>query len=351
MSAIDFEGIRARVSLPIYCEQRGIQLKRTGNKLIGKCPIHQEQHGASFVVFPDGKWHCFGKCQTSGDVIDLERAIGGGNIKDAIQRLDGSNPIPQFRTPSGRTQHKQNWQKEQADEQHRLRKVHPTLKTLSNDELRELSERRSIAVEALKIASDRKFLLCKPAFLSSDVAWVITDKTRHCYLARRLDGEPWDHLLSKPKAYVLPGGQASWPIGIREAAGYPAIALCEGGPDFLSAFACAWADEVEDLVAPVCMSSASVRIADEALQYFAGKRVRIFMHDDAAGRKACLKWNAQLKDIAKVDGFRFDGLVQSDGQPVADLNDLCRIDCDCWEANRQIIDSVMAFAKEGVGKR
>ena len=48
---------------------------------------------------------------------------------------------------------------------------------------------------------------------------------------------------------------------------------------------------------------------------------------------------------SKVDGYRFDGLTQSDGKPVKDLNDLLRIDYDCWEQNQAVVESVMSFAR------
>jgi len=85
--SIDFEAIRARNPLAEYCERRGIQLRRSGGSLVGKCPLHQETHGAAFVAFDDGHWHCFGKCGKSGDVIDLEQALGGGTLAEAAERL------------------------------------------------------------------------------------------------------------------------------------------------------------------------------------------------------------------------------------------------------------------------
>jgi hypothetical protein len=88
-SVIDFEAIRVRNPLPEYCERRGIRLRRSGEVLVGKCPLHSERNGESFVVFPDGHWHCFGKCQRSGDVIDLEQGLGGGTLPEAAERLGG----------------------------------------------------------------------------------------------------------------------------------------------------------------------------------------------------------------------------------------------------------------------
>jgi hypothetical protein len=60
---------------------------------------------------------------------------------------------------------------------------------------------------------------------------------------------------------------------------------------------------------------------------FTGKRVRIFGHDDDAGRAAVERWAAQLATVnADVDAFRFAGLVQTDGKPVKDLNDSLLMD-------------------------
>ena len=48
---------------------------RGGRTLSGKCPLHREEKGRSFVVWPDiQKWRCYGACAKSGDVIDLWQA-------------------------------------------------------------------------------------------------------------------------------------------------------------------------------------------------------------------------------------------------------------------------------------
>jgi DNA primase len=87
VNTINFDEIRARHPLPEYCERRGIKLRRSGGSFVGKCPLHNEHHGEAFVVFDDGHWRCFGKCQKSGDVTDLEQALGGGTRAEAAARL------------------------------------------------------------------------------------------------------------------------------------------------------------------------------------------------------------------------------------------------------------------------
>jgi hypothetical protein len=64
-----------------------------------------------------------------------------------------------------------------------------------------------------------------------------------------------------------------------------------------------------------------------ALTNFTGKRVRIFGHDDDAGRGAVERWAGQLASVgADVDAFSFAGLQQVGGKPVKDLNDALLMD-------------------------
>ena len=70
------------------------------------------------------------------------------------------------------------------------------------------------------------------------------------------------------------------------------------------------------------MLGAVQRIHADALPLFAGKRVRIFGHADAAGRIGVTQWARQLAGAgAKVDAFTFAGLRQANRIPVKDLND------------------------------
>ncbi len=81
------------------------------------------------------------------------------------------------------------------------------------------------------------------------------------------------------------------------------------------------------------MLGASQRIHADALPMFAGKRVRIFGHDDDAGRGAVERWAAQLSLVgADVDAFRFAGLQQIGGKPVKDLNDSLLMDAPSFTA-------------------
>lgn len=82
------------------------KLKRSGNHLMACCPFHDDST-PSFAVWPgDGTWHCFGACNTGGDVIDLVgydlyrtawNPCDPTMFKEAIARLD--NSLPPLHTP------------------------------------------------------------------------------------------------------------------------------------------------------------------------------------------------------------------------------------------------------------
>ena len=92
------------------------------------------------------------------------------------------------------------------------------------------------------------------------------------------------------------------------------------------------------------MFGAALSILDDALHYFAGKRVRIFPDNDQDGQEAEARWAAQLLAAgADVDGFSFAGLLRADSAPVKDLNDFAHVHPDQWEAERDTIEQAFAF--------
>jgi len=325
LNAIDFGSIRARHPLPEYCQKRGIELHRSGSsgELVGLCPLHPEKT-ASFHVYPDNHYHCYG-CGAHGDVTDLEQALGGGTRTEAADRLgaerwENVGKLPKASEPKTPAE--------------RRPLLLPEFSIPNEIDLRRLSRLRSISIVALQIAVSRGFLWTYTDSREGR-AWLVTDRARRLAIARRLDGKPWEYrngeFVANPaersKTKNIFGSQGNWPLGILESKPTPAIALVEGAPDFLSAFQLALSAGVTGETTPVCISGASQRIPQEALPLFAGKRVRVFGHDDTAGAKAMTRWAEQLSAVqAKVDGFYFHGLVKADGSPVKDVNDFLRAD-------------------------
>ena len=220
----------------------------------------------------------------------------------------------------------------------------PVLQRGTHADIQALARNRNLAPDALSIPSERGLLWFYDS--SEGRAWLITDSARRNAQARRLDGKPWQ--WNGKKAWTLGGSCGKWPIGLPESATFAAIAFCEGGPDFLAAFHHAHASGLAERLAPVCLVGATMPISDECLAAFAGKRVRIFVHDDADGLDAAHRWAGQLRHIvSRVDGFTFNDLVRADGKAVKDLCDLASIDVDSWEANRDLVENCMDFAAEG----
>jgi len=223
----------------------------------------------------------------------------------------------------------------------------PELQRGTTSDFRQLARLRDVNANTLKMMSERGIL--RFATFDDERAWVAVDPSLKNAQARLLSGERWhgiDCTSRSPRSDT--GAVHGWPIGITAAASFGAIALVEGVPDLISVLHHAECDGLDNRIAPVMMPGAGVRIVDDALPLFAGKRVRIFVHDDmGAGANAFALWCEQLLSAGVVvDGFSFDGLFQSDGRQVKDLNDLCRIGADSWEEHRNVIESCMDFATE-----
>ena len=275
-----------------------------------RCPW-REDHKPSFSVNADGTlWNDFATGE-AGDAVDFFQRASGLSKQDGcrkfIERAGGHfAPAPRAAQPRS------------ADA--KPKPVFPDFITGTADDFKQLASRRNIGREGLQFASERGLLRFAP--LKGLPAWIVTDAARMNAQARRMDGQQWQHVGAK--AWTLPGAWAAWPIGITEAQPYPAIALCEGSPDLLAAhYLALWEQTTHHTkrdvqCAPVAMLGASQRIHADALPMFAGKRVRIFGHDDDAGRAGVERWAAQLASVgADVDAFSFVGLVQTDGKPVS----------------------------------
>jgi DNA primase len=92
-SPFDFDLIQAAHPLAEFCESRGIELRKRGFVRQGLCPLHEED-SASFTVYPDNHYYCFG-CGRHGDVVDLLAALDQLSIKDAAHKLSASSSGPE----------------------------------------------------------------------------------------------------------------------------------------------------------------------------------------------------------------------------------------------------------------
>lgn len=205
-----------------------------------------------------------------------------------------------------------------------------------------LGKMRQLSTDAVRVAYQRGFLWCCDS--REGRAWMLRDAAGWVAVARRMDGKGWE-CIHGAKARLVRGSRAAWPLGIEEASSFPAIALVEGGPDFLAAFHFILEAGVSRDVAPVAMLGAGLSIDRDAIGFFAGKRVRIFIDDDEAGRVAFARWSGQLSQVgAVVDGFNFSGLIRADGEPVKDLNDCTQLSPESVARWGATLAGMMKFA-------
>jgi hypothetical protein len=122
------------------------------------------------------------------------------------------------------------------------------------------------------------------------------------------------------------------------------MALCEGGGDGLAAAHFAIQSGCIDDLGIVVMLGASQPIAEEALPYFRNNNVRLIIDNDRAGEHGKDVRKQQLLPVAgHLSGVTFRGLKRCDGAPVKDLNDLCLLSSNDYEAHREFVEKLMFF--------
>jgi DNA primase len=82
----ELEQLKNEISVQRLVEASGVELKKGGKDLIGKCPFHEDDE-ASLVITPHKNlWHCFG-CQIGGGPIDWVMKAKGVSFRHAIELL------------------------------------------------------------------------------------------------------------------------------------------------------------------------------------------------------------------------------------------------------------------------
>jgi len=79
--------IREEVPLERLAEGRGVELKRHGADLIGRCPFHDDREPSLVVTPVKNLWHCLGECQTGGSPIDWVMKAEGVSFRHAVEIL------------------------------------------------------------------------------------------------------------------------------------------------------------------------------------------------------------------------------------------------------------------------
>ena len=88
----EVERLKKDVSLERLASAAGIELKRHGADLHGRCPFHDDKT-PSLVISPEKNlWHCLGACQTGGSVIDWVMKAHGVSFRHAVELLREEHP-------------------------------------------------------------------------------------------------------------------------------------------------------------------------------------------------------------------------------------------------------------------
>ncbi|NJS36731.1 MAG: hypothetical protein HC765_10470 [Brachymonas sp.] len=101
----ELQRLKDEISVQRLIEASGVELKKLGKDIAGKCPFHADDT-ASLVITPaKNLWHCFG-CQIGGGVVDWVMKLRGVSFRHAVELLKdetaltslaagGSHPIKQ----------------------------------------------------------------------------------------------------------------------------------------------------------------------------------------------------------------------------------------------------------------
>jgi DNA primase len=88
----DLQRLKDEISVQRLIEASGVELKKLGKDIAGKCPFHADDT-ASLVITPaKNLWHCFG-CQIGGGVVDWVMKLKGVSFRHAVELLKDENAL------------------------------------------------------------------------------------------------------------------------------------------------------------------------------------------------------------------------------------------------------------------
>jgi len=271
----------------------------------------REDRNPSFSVYDQGqKWkdHATGD---HGDAVDFLAKALDIPAQEAVRRFvemaGGGYRVPAPRpklapTPAPKT--------EDTDDKRRRRAAWRALELPTEEELGAVAKIRRIPLEGPQWAAVDGIL--RMATVDGERCWIVRSTCGKNAQARRLDGQKFGDL----KAKTLPGAVATLPVGNYHDTRWPAVALVEGGPDVIAAYAAIHRLGLLDSVAVCGVLGASMRPPFGAVATMRGRRVRVFAHNDPAGQKAADSWARIIHNA----GGTVD--IWTPAQAGADLNDI-----------------------------
>lgn len=280
LSSTEPQALKERVSLAAVVIDHGVDLKASGERLVGLCPFHDD-HDASFAVWrlDDGSelcgcWSCDFR---PGDVFDfLQRAhactfpkavqIVQDYLRDglptapAIPERDPGAPPPDL---SGITNTARN------------RDLAPLHELLHDKEIEAPAE--WVAAE-FRVGVGERGELIIPHYSKDD----------------ELRGAKHRTLGRSPIAFS--GSRLDNLYGAWRDRGQPYVVVCEGESD---TWATAWQYRDEDVLIVGLPSGVSARVKDAWIDQLRDRVVTLMFDADDAGRRGCAHWLSKLAPAAK----------------------------------------------------
>jgi DNA primase catalytic core len=86
------ERLKREVLLERLVTGFGVELQRHGANLLGRCPFHEDRTPSLSVTPSTNRWHCLGKCNVGGTVIDWVMKTRGVSFRHAVELLRADHP-------------------------------------------------------------------------------------------------------------------------------------------------------------------------------------------------------------------------------------------------------------------
>ena len=83
---VDTEALKREHPTADLVASYGIELRRIGAALVGRCPFHEDGGRPNLHVYRSGRWVCY-RCGEFGDVIGFVQRIDNLSFRDAVARL------------------------------------------------------------------------------------------------------------------------------------------------------------------------------------------------------------------------------------------------------------------------
>ena len=88
----EIERLKKEIAIERLAAGFGVELKRAGANLVGRCPFHDD-HTPSLIVTPSTNlWACKGKCNAGGSTIDWVMRTQGVSFRHAVELLRADHP-------------------------------------------------------------------------------------------------------------------------------------------------------------------------------------------------------------------------------------------------------------------